>query len=181
MIVASQFGHAEAIKALLTAPDIDVNRANVSLYLLFPPDLGVLNKPIYLSHPNLRNVANTFFLSPTHMYPRPSPPISASNSICIYNPPFIRPLFLFPSKGKLGTALHYATHAGHIEAIKALLTAPDINANYTDVSLYLLIPPYVLLSLGLHDYLLVFLTATLAMMIYIILQRVKCVQHYEKI
>ena len=33
-MVASSYGHTEAIKLLLTATDINVNQADVSLYLL---------------------------------------------------------------------------------------------------------------------------------------------------
>ena len=39
LLAASQIGHAEAIKALLTVPDINVNQANVSLYPLTPSHL----------------------------------------------------------------------------------------------------------------------------------------------
>ena len=38
---ASEKGHTEAIKLLLAAPGIDVNQANVSLYLLTPSHLVV--------------------------------------------------------------------------------------------------------------------------------------------
>ena len=39
-----------------------------------------------------------------------------------------------------------ATKKGHAEAIKLLLTAPGINVNHADVSLYPLTPSYVVVG-----------------------------------
>ena len=52
LMAASEHGHAEAIKLLLAAPDIDVNQAKVSLYLLTPSYLVVGGGFItHLPHP----------------------------------------------------------------------------------------------------------------------------------
>ena len=42
---ASEEGHTEAIKALLTVPNIDINHATVRPCLLTSPHLGVVNGP----------------------------------------------------------------------------------------------------------------------------------------
>ena len=43
------------------------------------------------------------------------------------------------------TALMHASSSGLTEAVKLLLTAPGIDVNHANVSLYLLIPPYLVL------------------------------------
>ena len=94
-MAASGNGHIEAIKALLTAPDININHATVSLYLLRLPNLVVeggcegLNLALSL----------TLILVTYHPLPLPLP---ASNPICMGNPPFILylTLFLFPYSGR---------------------------------------------------------------------------------
>ena len=42
----------------------------------------------------------------------------------------------------------YASHNGHIEAIKLLLATPSINVNHANVSLYLLTPSHLALGGG---------------------------------
>ena len=72
LIRASERGHAEAIKALLTAPGIDVNHAEVSLCLLTPLDIvvGVGLLHIYLPFPFTLIPAMMTYLPPTwNMYP----------------------------------------------------------------------------------------------------------------
>ena len=76
-MVASVSGHAEAIEALLTAPGIDVNHVDVSLYLLMQ-GLGVrdinlcssltLTLTMMTCHPVMRN-----------MYPNPM----ERNQVCV--------------------------------------------------------------------------------------------------
>ena len=65
-----------------------------------------------------------------------------SISLCICNPlPFILSPLLFPYIQLSGsTILMLISEKGHIEAIKILLTASDLNVNQADVSLYLLTP-----------------------------------------
>ena len=57
-------------------------------------------------------------------------------------PPFIRslppPFFSFSLQRRGFTALILASQAGRTEAVKALLTVPNIDVNHADVSLYLL-------------------------------------------
>ena len=89
------------------------------------------------------------------IYVPPIPPPSSllfptSNSICICNPlPFILPPTLSLSLQRDGiTALTVASANGRAEAIKLLLTAPGIDVNHADVSLYLLIPSHLVLGGG---------------------------------
>ena len=60
LIEAAKEGDTEAIKLLLTAPDIDVNDTDVSLYLLTPSHLVVGGRcearlPHLIPHSNPRN------------------------------------------------------------------------------------------------------------------------------
>ena len=60
LLRASMYGHPEAIKLLLTVPDIDVNRANVSPYLLTSSHLVlgggfITHLPHLIPPPNPRN------------------------------------------------------------------------------------------------------------------------------
>ena len=52
------------------------------------------------------------------------------------------------------TALMEAASKGHTEAIKALLTAPDINVNYAKVSMFLLTLPHLVVGGGYDTHLL---------------------------
>ena len=108
-MAASEKGHTEAIKALLTAPGIDVNHVDVSLCLLTPP--------IYLIHICLiLSLTLTLALTTHHSF---YSPLSVSLQRMVY------------------TALICASETGHAEAIKILLTAPGINVNQaTKVNIY---------------------------------------------
>ena len=81
---------------------------------------------------------------PLHLIVLPSP---TSNCICTCNPlPFIPPPLSIALQNAGFTALLLASNDGHTEAINALLTAPDINVNHTDVSLYRLTPSHIILA-----------------------------------
>ena len=74
-------------------------------------------------------------------------PLPTSSSIYICNPRFTPPLSISLQKN-CSTALTLASEKGRTEAIKALLTAPDIDVNHAHVSQYLLTPPYLVLGSG---------------------------------
>ena len=71
----------------------------------------------------------------------PSPPPSSSFTSC-----YSHSLFSLQESG--WTALIWASFYGRTEAVKALLTAPDINVNYAYVSIYPLTPVPCNQSLG---------------------------------
>ena len=108
-MLASEKGHTEAIKALLTAPDINVNHAEVSAYqLTLLVEFSVHDDLVNVLDIILVNFANTFpppltppiciVLHPSFSLAFPPPTSSSltSNSICLCNQPFTQPPFLFP-------------------------------------------------------------------------------------
>ena len=114
LISASRNGDTEAIKLLLAAPGVNVNKATVSLYYISPIP------------PSSRGEARLLCLIP-HSNPRNDDPPPPSLSISLQDSGW--------------TALTNATVNGHIEAIKLLLAAPGIDVTQANVSLYLLTPP----------------------------------------
>ena len=92
---ASHLCRTEAVKALMTAPDIDVNHADVSLYPLTPSHLQVGDASTYISL--------LYFLYLPHFpsrpfYLLPPSPLPTSNSIYICNSSSFRlPSFVFPT------------------------------------------------------------------------------------
>ena len=127
---------------------------------------------------NFTNTFSPFPLEILYKYtPPPSFPLTSPSSLFPYLFPtlsvyvthlsFFRSLHSVSLKEKGSTALICASENGHTEAIKALLTAPDINVNHTNVSLYLLIPPRHSSGAGFDThYLTLFHHKTLAMITY---------------
>ena len=116
----------------------------LTLSLIYTPYTPPLQLPPFPSVLQTLSVPVTHYLS---FYPPPPPSLSLQQWG--------------------STALLWASSNGHAEAIKALLTVPDINVNRADVSLYLLTPSYLVLG-GMCEviYLTLSLTITLAMMTY---------------
>ena len=86
LLLASRSGNTEAMKLLLTFPDVDVNHANVRLYLLtpFPVVVGGGVRVIYLTlsltHSDPRN---DDLPSPNAQYaPQPNP-MTIIHSVCV--------------------------------------------------------------------------------------------------
>ena len=102
-------------------------RVPLSIYLFGTEN--VTRTPIIIPPPP--PLYYTLFL-PLHILP-------TSCTICECIPHFILP-YPFSLQWDNWTALIWASQNGHTEAVKALLTAPDINVNYANVSLFLLTP-----------------------------------------
>ena len=115
-------------------------------------DIGCVHVAITLCHlPNLTTYVPTPY--PSYMYPlththppSPFPSLLPPLSVSItHHHSFYPPLSLSLQYAGC-TALTLASEEGYTEAIKLLLTVPNIDVNHADVSLYLLTPSHLVVG-----------------------------------